>query len=198
MPDAHDPWSALRDARFVLIGAALLVPALFALSCCGGCVMLTANRWQARPVAVTDFEVDLIPETQPIGSPEPLGDDNLEKEVAEALKVVADAETKVRDAGRRGVTPIFDTQTMARGDVGIFNGRILVQQVINQDTGKFLGQVGGVQLLIDLVKAEELVDGRYLSSNGRWFYVLGPTTYENLLGGSRTVMHVMEVSPPSD
>jgi len=205
MPDSPNRWSALSDARLVLFGAALVVPAIMALSCCGGCVLLGFSRPHARPIASGDLGVALVPETQPVVIPVQLDDESV-TQANDAVKVREDIDRKVAAAAGKAPNRLR-AGSMASGEIGVFQEPIKILQVLGDR--KFLADVGypahfpgGVPGMSHLVlfsvrEGADLVDDRYWLPGGRWFYVLGPTTYTTALGTDKTVMSVMEIEPPS-
>jgi hypothetical protein len=187
----------MKDGRYVLLAAALAVPGLMAISCCGGCVLLLSTRTAPRPIADGDVDLELVSESKGDVSPQLVSDDADAQQRAQFIEQLrADLRVKVQEAVASEKT-VLAPSAMQRGDVGTFAAPIRIFQVVGEQ--RFLAHVGSRDIVVlfhirDV--GEDLVDDRLWPVNGRWFAVLGPTTYTTAVGGTKTVMEVIEIDGP--
>jgi len=86
------------------------------------------------------------------------------------------------------IDPALDPEKMGKGDVGTF-ATIRVTQIIDRDV--FLASVDdGASVVMAGIGTADLADGRVFKGREHVFEVVGPISYQTILGANATVMAV--------
>lgn len=89
------------------------------------------------------------------------------------------------------IDPMLDADKMKTGDVGTF-ALVRVQQIIDGDT--FLAVVDDEKTVMVVgMSTADLVDGREFRGRQLAFEVLGPLSYQTVLGAKKTVIAVRQI-----